>query len=191
MSHAALDGPRVYGLMAEFDNPEQLTEATRQAIDAGYKELDAYSPIPIEEVSELVSGVRMKFHWLPYLVLAGGVTGALAGFALQYFVAVINYPVNIGGRPFNSWPAFMVASFETTILFAAFAAVLGMILLNGLPMPYHPVFNVPNFTTASSDKFFLCIEASDPQFDLAKTREFLEGLQPEAVEEVEAAPVDE
>jgi hypothetical protein len=175
--------------MAEFKSPEDLETATRQAIEAGYKNLDAYSPFPIEALSDLVASVRSRVHVLPYLVLLGGIIGGLTGYALQYYIAVIDYPVNIGGRPFNSWPSFITVVFEMTILFAAFSAVLGMLSLNGLPMPYHPVFNVSRFTTAaSSDRFFLCIEADDPKFDPQQTRAFLEGLNPEVISEVEGGP---
>ncbi len=180
----------LYGLIAEFETPEDLTEATRKAVDEGYKQLDAFSPFPIEELSDIVATARSHFNILPYLVLGGGLFGAGAGFFMQYYFSVIDYQMNIGGRPFNSWPAFMVASFETTILFAAFAAVLGMFLLNGLPLPYHPVFNASRFTTASSDRFFLCIEAEDPKFHLTETREFLKTLQPASLTEVDAGPED-
>lgn len=187
MVEAATQSPALYGLMAEFETPEALTTATRQAVAAGYKQLDAYSPFPIEELAELVAKIRTRFEWLPYLVLGGGITGALLGFSMQYYIAAVNYPVNIGGRPFNSWPSFTVVTFEMTILVAAFAAVFGMILLNGLPLPYHPVFNVPRFTlAASSDRFFWCIEATDPQFEPAETRAFLQSFQPISVTEVEA-----
>ncbi|MCB0156224.1 MAG: DUF3341 domain-containing protein [Anaerolineae bacterium] len=176
----------IYGLLAEFETPEALTAATRRVAEAGYRQLDAYSPFPIEELSEVVTQARKQWNVLPYLVLGGGITGTILGFALQYFVSVIDYPLNIGGRPLNSWPAFVVVSFETTVLLAAFAAVFGMIILNGLPMPYHPVFNEPRFTMASTDKFFLCIEAKDPKFHPDETRAFLESLNPDYVTLVES-----
>ena len=162
-----------HGMMAEFHAPSEICEAARLARAAGYTQLDAYTPFPIEELSHALELPRSP---LPKLVLAGGVTGAVAGWALQYWSAVIAYPLNIGGRPFNSWPAFIVPAFETTILFAAGTAVLGMLALNGLPEPYHPVFNVPGFALASRDKFFLCIEARDPKWDPEGVREFLAGL---------------
>lgn len=171
-----------YGLMASFDDPEALVTAVRAAHDAGFQKLDAFSPMPIEGMDE---AIRMKDRRLPLLVLAGGIVGALAGFGLQYFISVIAYPLNVGGRPLNSWPAFVPVTFELTILLAAFAAVFGMMALNGLPKPYHPVFNAPGFDLASRDRFFLCIEAKDPKFDTEDTRRFLEGLGPMEVVDVE------
>lgn len=162
-----------HGMMAEFHAPAEIIEAARLARAEGYTELDAYTPYPIEELSHALELPRSP---LPKLVLAGGITGALAGWGLQYWSSVIEYPLNIGGRPFNSWPAFIVPTFETTILFAAGTAVLGMLALNGLPEPYHAVFNVPGFALASRDKFFLCIEAKDPKWEPEDVRKFLEGL---------------
>ena len=172
----------VYGLMASFDSPEALVKAAGAARDAGYRRLDAYTPMPIEELSEVIDFGRAK---LPWLVLLGGIAGAVAGYGMQYFATVIDYPWNVGGRPFHSWPAFIPVTFELTILFAAGAAVFGMMALNGLPKPYHPVFNTPNFELASRDRFFLCIEAADPKFDSGGTREFLQGLAPLEVVDVE------
>ena len=173
--------PDIYGLMAEFHTPDAVVAAAHKVHDAGYRKVDAYSPYPIEELSEALG---LQQSPLPKLVLTGGILGLLAGWALQYWAAVIEYPFNIGGRPFNSWPAFIVPAYETTILCAAGAAVLGMLALNGLPEPYHPVFNVPSFALASRDKFFICIEAKDPKFDRTVTRKFLETLSPD-VSEVE------
>ncbi len=147
----------------------------------GYRRIDAYTPFPIEGLAEAIG-----FHYnrLPLLVLIGGLAGAAGGFGLQYWVAAITYPINVGGRPFNSWPSFIPVTFEMTILLAALTAVLGLLALNGLPMPYHPVFNVPRFALATRDRFFLCIEATDPRFDREGTRRFLEGLGPREVSEV-------
>jgi hypothetical protein len=174
--------PPIYGLLAEFDTPDGLVTATRQAHARGFRQMDAYSPFPIEELPEAL-GVRKTR--LPLLVLIGGILGGATGFLMQWYSSVVAYPMNVGGRPLNSWPAFIVVTFELTILGAALFAVLGMLALNGLPMPYHPVFNVPSFALATRDRFFLCVEATDPLFDRAATAEFLRGLQPRAVSEVE------
>ena len=172
----------LYGLLAEFESPEQLVKAAERAHADGYRRLDAYTPFPVHGLAEAIG-----FHTnrLPLLVLIGGILGAGAGFLSQYWAAVIDYPINVGGRPFNSWPAFIPITFEVTILVAAGTAVLGMLALNGLPQPYHPVFNAPRFALATRDRFFLCIEATDPRFDLAATRMFLEGLGPKEVTDVE------
>ncbi len=166
--------PGIYGLLAEFDDADKLVAATQAARTAGYRRLDAYSPFPVDGLAEALGFTRTPLGWI---VLAGGLLGALAGFGLQYYTAVIALPLNVGGKPFNSWPSFIPITFETTILGAALAAVFGLLLLNGLPMPYHPVFNIGSFARASQDGFFLCIETTDPQFDGQKTREFLQGLQ--------------
>ena len=173
----------LYGVIAEFPNPDALVRACEAVHAAGYRRVDAYTPFPIEEVFEALHLHRSK---VPLLVLGGGLTGLFAGFGLAYWSSVLEYPMNIGGKPLNSWPAFIVPTFETTILFAAGAAVLGMLALNGLPMPYHPVFNVPRFERASRDGYFLCIEARDRKFDPRAAREFLEALSPTAVHEVPA-----
>ena len=173
---------RVFGLMAEFSDPTSLVAAARKSYVEGYRKMDGYSPFPIEELGEAL-GYHTRGR-LPKLVFAGGITGCLSGFALQYWCSVIDYPLNIGGKPLNSWPSFVPITFELTILFASLAAVLGMLGLNGLPRPYHPVFNVPEFRLASRDHFFLCIEAKDPKFDFRATRKFLEGLSPGHVYEV-------
>ena len=167
-----------YGLMAEFDDPTTLVHAASVAHAEGFRRMDAYAPFPIEELNDALGS---RPSGLPLIVLIGGLVGCAGGFLLQYWAAVIAYPVNVGGRPFNSWPAFIPVTFECTILCAALAAVLGMLALNGLPMPYHPVFNVPRFALASRDRFFLCIEARDPKFDLDTTRRFLETLHPREV----------
>jgi len=167
--------------MAEFDTPVDLVHAARRTYEAGYKKIDAYTPFPIEELSEAIGFHRNS---VPLVVLIGGILGGCSGFGLQYWIHVINYPLNIGGRPLNSWPAFIVVTFEMTILFAGLFAVLGMLALNGLPMPYHPVFNIPRFAFASKDRFFLIIFSSDPKYDDASTRRFLESLGPRSIAEV-------
>ena len=172
----------LYGLMAEFESPTELVEAARHAREAGYKKLDAYTPYPIEALSE---ALEIHDRRLPAVVLGGGILGALFGYGLCYWCSVIEFPMNIGGKPFHSAPAFIVPTFECTILFAAFAAVLGMLGLNGLPMPYHPVFNAERFALASRDRFFLCIEARDPKFDHDQTWAFLSSMAPNAVMDVE------
>ena len=172
----------IYGLVAEFESPTALVRAANKAREAGYRKMDAYSPIPIEELHHALGLPDTK---LPWIVLGGGLTGALAGYGLQFWSSTIAYPLNVGGRPLHSWPSFIVPTFETTILFSALAAVLGMIVLNGLPMPYHPVFNAKRFAMASRDRFFLCIESIDPKFDQTETRRFLESLGPREVSDVE------
>ena len=173
--------PTTYGLMAEFDTPTALVAAANAARAEGYTRMDAYSPIPIEELHHAIGFHHTK---LPLIVLLGGLAGGLAGYGLQYWSSVIEYPLNIGGRPFHSWPSFIPVTFELTILGAALAAVFGMLALNGLPMPYHPVFNAPRFALASRNRFFLCIETRDPKFDRDGTHRFLEGLDPRGVSEV-------
>jgi hypothetical protein len=177
-----MSGPKVYGLMAEFENPQDLVEAARRTREAGFTKIDAYSPYPIEALTEALD---IHDHKLPAVVLAGGIVGGLCGYALCYWTSVINYPLVVGGKPYHSAPAFIVPTFETTILFAAFAAVLGMLGLNGLPMPYHPVFNAPRFALASRDRFFLCIEARDPLYHHDETWAFLTRLSPRVVMDVE------
>jgi hypothetical protein len=171
----------IYGLMAEFDDPTSLVTATEKAHREGYRCMDAYSPFPIEELHHALGAKHTK---LPLIVLIGGLIGCIGGYALQYWVSVMAYPVNIGGKPLHSWPAFIPVTFECTILAAALSCVLGMLALNGLPQPYHPVFSVPRFALASRNRFFLCIESRDPKFDLEKTRHFLETLEPREVSTV-------
>jgi hypothetical protein len=167
-----------YGLMAEFDTPEALLRATEQVTQAGYTKTDAYSPFPIHG---LFDALRLRERRVAPMILAGGLTGMAAGVALEYYTQVVAYPMNIAGRPYWAWVAYIPPVFELTILFASFTAVIGMFALNGLPLPYHPVFNVPAFARASQDKFFLVIEASDPKFDASATAAFLSGLHPREV----------
>jgi hypothetical protein len=171
----------IYGVIAEFDNPTALVNATRAAREKGYRRLDAYSPFPIEELTDVLHLHRNK---LSLIVLIGGIVGGLTGYLLQYYVTVVNFPINIGGRPLHSWPAYIIITFELTILLGAISVVLGLLALCGLPMPYHPVFNVPRFALASRNRFFLCIEAADPLFDRDRTSNFLETLEPREVSEV-------
>jgi hypothetical protein len=172
----------IYGLMAEFDSPEALLEAGRRAFAAGFRKMDAYSPFPVDGLAEAIG-----FHHtrVPLIVLIGGILGCVGGFYLQYWVAVIDYPINIGGRPLNSWPSFIPVTFELTILIAALFAFFGVLALNRLPMPYHPVFNVERFQLASRNRFFLCIEAVDSNFEPERTRRFLDEIGSLGTYEVE------
>jgi hypothetical protein len=174
--------PSLYGLMTMFDNPDDLVSAAQKTYDTGYRKMDAYSPFPIHGLAEAV-GYRKRI--LPWIVLAGGIFGCVAGFTLQYWVSVSAMPLNIGGRPLNSWPAFIPVTFECTILGAALSAILGMLALNGLPRPHHPVFNQPRFAMATRNRFFLCIETADPLFDRETTGKYLEELSPYGVLEVD------
>jgi len=173
--------PSLYGLLAEFDSPAELVTATQKAYDMGFRHMDAYSPFPIEEVAEAVGFHRTK---LPIIVLVGGLLGLGGGFALEYWVSVLEYPLNIGGRPLASWPSFFVPAYELTILAASLSAVIGMLALNGLPQPYHPLFNIAEFENVTRDKFYLCLEATDEKFDAMQTRKFLEEQHPNNVWEV-------
>jgi hypothetical protein len=173
----------LYGLMAEFENPETLLEAAHAARAGGYRRLDAFTPLPVEGLAEAVGFEKTR---LPLAVLIGGLGGCIGGFLMQYYPSVIDYPLNIAGKPFNSWPAFIPVTFEMTILAAALTTVLGMLAMNGLPAPYHPVFNVPQFELASRNHFFLCIKARDPLFEVEKTKQFLKGLKAREVYEVES-----
>ena len=171
----------IYGLMAEFDTPTALAAAARSVRAKGYRKVEAYSPFAIEEVNEALG---LDHNRLPLIVLIGGILGGLTGYLMQYYLAVWDFPINVGGRPLHSWPSFIIITFELTILFAAFATVLGLLGLCGLPMPYHPVFNVPRFALASRNRFFICIESGDPLFDRRQTAEFLRSLEAHEVSEV-------
>jgi Protein of unknown function (DUF3341) len=168
--------------MAEFDSPETLLEASRRAFAEGFRRMDAYSPFPVDGLAEAIGFPRTR---VPLIVLIGGIVGCIGGFWLQYWVSVIDYPINIGGRPLNSWPSFIPVTFELTILLAALAAFFSVLGLNRLPMPYHPVFNVKRFELASRNRFFLCIEAADKKFELERTRRFLDEIGSLGTYEVE------
>ena len=174
--------PPLYGVMAEFESPTDLVAAARRVYSLGYRRINGYSPYPIEELAEAIGFTHTS---LPLIVFIGGVLGGLGGFFMQYWIEVINYPINVGGKPMNSWPAFIPITFEMTVLCAAFAAVLGMLVLNKLPQPYHPVFNVPDFALATRDRFFLAIEANDAKFNHAEVVDLLNSLGAVAVNDVE------
>lgn len=173
----------IYGVMAEFDNTKDLLEAAHKTRNAGYRQVDAYSPFPVEGLSEAVGFPRTG---LPIIVFIGGLIGCCGGFFLQYYPNVMGFPLDIGGKPFDSWPSFIPITFELTILCAALACVVGLFVLCRLPTPYHPVFNVPRFSLASQDRFFLCINSKDPRFNVEEVRRFLEELNPR---EVNVVPV--
>src|SRR5689334_9614838 len=173
--------PRIFGLMAEFDTVDQVIGAARKVYGAGYRKIDAYSPFPLEELSEAIG---FHHNGVALICLVGGLLGGTAAYVFQWWVNMHGYPVNIGGRPLHSWPAFIIVTFEMTVLFSGLSAVFGMLSLNGLPMPYHPVFNLPQFEAASSDRFFIVIFSSDKNYDAVRTRQFLEGLSPGSVAEV-------
>jgi hypothetical protein len=172
-----------YGLLAEFDTPSDLVRAARQAYHDGWRRLDCYTPYPVEEAAEAIGFHRDE---VSLVCLLGGLLGLAAMFGLETWISLWAYPLNVAGRPYYSWPAFVVPAYEWTILYAGLSAAFGMLALNGLPKPYHPVFNAPNFRNgASSDKFFLCLESTDPQFEAGETRSFLEAQRPISVVEVE------
>lgn len=181
--HAVSAGETLHGLMAEFETEEAIVHATGQAVDAGYKQMEAYTPYPVEEIMDLL---HLHKNHVSLVILIAGLIGCAVGFGMQYFSSVSHYPLNVGGRPLNSWPAFIPVMFECTVLFAAIAAVFGMLMMNGLPRPHHPTFNVDRFKYASQDRFFLYVDVEDPQFDHKETKRFLESLNPYEVSEVEA-----
>src|SRR3954453_6133058 len=172
---------RLYGLLAEYKSPEALIEAAEKVYARGYRRMDAFAPFPVEGLAEAIG---FRSNRMPFIVLIGGILGGVGAYFMMWFSAVLNYPLNVGGKPLHSWPAFVPITFEVTILAASFAAVFGMLGPNGLPMPHHPLFYVPDFTRASRSRFFLCIQADDPLFDLDDTRAFLEGLEPRRIIEV-------
>ena len=172
-----------YGLLAEFDDPEVLLAACKQATAAGYRKIDAYTPFPVHGVDQAIGAKTV----LPWLIFGGGLTGGLTGFGMQVFATAVHYKINVAGKPLNpleGWPSFMPVTFELTILFAAATAVFGMLLLNGLPRLHNPLFNVPEFDRASQNSFFLCVQADDPKYDSVETSRFLEGLSPKSITEV-------
>jgi hypothetical protein len=172
-----------FGLLAEFVEPDELVEATARIQQAGYRDYEAYAPMPVEGLPEAVGFPRSR---MPLIVLLGAIVGCLTGFGMQYYLTVINYPLNIGGRPLNSWPSFIPVTFELTVLFAALSAVLGMLAMNGLPRPHHPLFAVPQFDRATQDRFFVCIRCTDPLYHDQTTREFLQRLGAKEVIDVPA-----
>ncbi|MBM3263117.1 MAG: DUF3341 domain-containing protein [candidate division Zixibacteria bacterium] len=180
--HGATAEPQLCGLMAEFETENAIIHATEQVAKGGYHHVEAYTPYVIEEV---LDHLHLHKNHVALVILIGGLVGCAVGFGMQYFASAIHYPLNVGGRPFNSWPSFIPVMFECTVLFASFAAVIGMLLMNGLPRPHHPVFNVDRFQYATQDRFFLYIDAHDPKFDRTATRRFLESLHPYEVSEVE------
>ncbi|MGH7950879.1 MAG: DUF3341 domain-containing protein [Limisphaerales bacterium] len=171
----------IYGLIAEFADEGKILAAAKSAYDHGFRKMDAFTPFPVDGLAQTLGKKKSR---VPIIVLIAGICGGLGGYFMQWYALAVSYPLNIGGRPYNSWPAYVPITFELTILSAAFAAIFGMLALNHLPEPHHPVFDAPDFERASTDKFFLCIESDDPKFDLRATRTFLEILKPEKISEV-------
>lgn len=172
---------RLYGMVAEFGGPGELIEATREARQQGYRAIEAYTPYPLEELDEILGG----WNPVPFIVLLGGLTGAATAWSMEYYIAAIDYPINVGGRPLYSWPAFIPILFELTVLFASIAGFIGSLALCGFPRPHHALFDIARFRSVSRDGFFLCVESADLMFDPAKTSEFLESLEPLEVWEIE------
>jgi hypothetical protein len=173
---------KIYGLLAEFETEHELLEGARRVHAEGYRRVDAFSPFPVEGLSDALGD---RSNAIPLIVFSSGAFFGLGGFFMEWFAMAVDYPLNIGGRPLNSWPAFIPITFELTVLGASLAALVAMLMLNRLPCPYHPAFNAPQFDRASLDRFFICIESSDPKFDMEKTKQFLESLMPENIAEVE------
>lgn len=178
-----LPHPHLYGLLGEFDSPKQLTDAAKKVREAGYRHIDAFAPFPVEGLSQAL-GLGRKQDFVPLLTLIGGLSGGLGGFFFQLWASASSYPMNIAGRPLNSWPAFIPVTFELTVLGASTFAVFGMLALNKLPQPHHPLFNIARFKRASSDKFFLCILSHDKKFHLEETARFLQSVKAQHVTEV-------
>ncbi len=183
MSYGDTGNVGTYALVAEFLSAEDLLAAAERVSEEGYRAIDAYTPFPVHGLSD-----ALRFHCVkvPYFIICAGLCGAFFGFTLQWYTATIDYPLNVGGKPFNSLPSFFPVTFESTILFSAITALISVFALSGLPRPYHSIFNTPGFKRASKDRFFLAIETKDPKFELISTREFLASLGPVAVSEVEA-----
>ncbi len=177
-----MSGTGRYGLLAQFNTPGEILKAAEAAHRRGYRKMDAYSPFHVEGLADAIG---FKRNGVALITLVGGMLGGLTAFGLQYWINVLNYPLNIGGKPFDSWVAFIIVTFELTVLGASLFGTIGMLALNGLPMPYHPVFNSPRFAFASKDRFFLCVEATDPRFDRDLTEKFLQTLNPKQVSEVQ------
>jgi hypothetical protein len=172
---------KLFGLMAEFEEHDELLKAAKRAHAKGYRRMDGYSPFPVEGLAEALG---YEYTSVPLFTLIGGMMGGLGGYFMEWYSMAKLYPLNVGGRPYNSWPNFIPVTFELTVLVASVAAFLSVFVLNRLPQPNHPVFNVPEFERASIDRFFLCIESDDPKFDLERTRKFLEELEPVKISEV-------
>ena len=170
----------LFGLAAEFERHEELFRAAEQAYAHGYRRMDGFAPFNVEGLANALG----KRNWIPLLVLVGGIIGGIGAYYMQWYANVVDYPINIGGRPLHSWPAFIPITFELTVLCAGLTAFFGSLALSGLPRPYHPMFNLPEFERASQDRFFLCIEARDAIFDPKRTRDFLQSLKPLQIAEV-------
>jgi hypothetical protein len=175
-----MNAENVFGLAAEFDTHEELSRGAEKAYAAGYRNMDAYAPFPIDGLAEALG----KRNRLPLLVLLAGIIGGAGAYYMQWYANMVSYPINIGGRPMHSWPSFVPITFELTVLCAGLTAFFGSLALSGLPRPYHPMFNLPQFERASQDRFFLCIEARDSAFDPQKTHEFLQSMNPLQVAEI-------